>query len=444
MNMSNIKKVGPPVPPRPTANQVASALAKSRSCSPTVTQTPVKSGRTVIYKSPSLEEKNNTDSSSLKQQNQVSEVSRVVPIPKPRLISPMHTLKNIDLPQHQTVIENNSDFSRFSSKSASIEVKSNLKNLDLIKINSNIEHAMQSSSSNMNGKSETASVDKTCFESTAIDLQTIAFTNQFMDEMVQSMSKNRMLHEKLPSRPDPEGKEEYSNREGSDSSNCDSYISACSTQNNSIKSLEEKSFEEKLSEKKSIFSEMLISEMIASHPPIAVSPTKKVVTTTVHPSQSQRASISNLAPSPNSTIEQTSPNSHSTPKSSENNSLSMSFPSILSSSSSKRERFPSVSSSSNDVSPQGTQRSPRIRTSDWIEVGDNGKEVVMTSCHISLEDSGMEDEERLDDASSGVGDSWDSIKDSQDRYVFKIFLCMNSFVFILLFHNHALVTPFMP
>ncbi|CAD6993312.1 unnamed protein product [Ceratitis capitata] len=51
-----------------------------------------------------------------------------------------------------------------------------------------------------------------------------------------------------------------------------------------------------------------------------------------------------------------------------------------------RKRCPSGCSS--DSSPYGTERSARIRTSDWIEVGDNGKEVTMTSCHISLEDSG--------------------------------------------------------
>lgn len=66
-------------------------------------------------------------------------------------------------------------------------------------------------------------------------------------------------------------------------------------------------------------------------------------------------------------------------------------------------------------SPTGTQQRSRIRTSDWIEVGDNGKEVVLSSCQISLEDSGMEDEEKIDDASSGVGDSWDSVKDSEER-----------------------------
>lgn len=72
------------------------------------------------------------------------------------------------------------------------------------------------------------------------------------------------------------------------------------------------------------------------------------------------------------------------------------------------------SSCSNDSSPNGTHRS-RIRTADWVEVGDNGKAVLLSSCQISLEDSGMEDEERLDDISSGVGDSWDSVKDGVDE-----------------------------
>lgn len=70
-----------------------------------------------------------------------------------------------------------------------------------------------------------------------------------------------------------------------------------------------------------------------------------------------------------------------------------------------------------DISPNGTQRS-RIRTADWVEVGDNGKELKLTSCQISLEDSGLEDEERIDDCSSGVGDSWDSsVKDIDERYI---------------------------
>lgn len=70
---------------------------------------------------------------------------------------------------------------------------------------------------------------------------------------------------------------------------------------------------------------------------------------------------------------------------------------------------------SSSTATTNNQRS-RIRRSDWIELGDNGKELIMSSCHISLEDSGMEDEERLDDTSSGVGDSWDSVKELSERY----------------------------
>lgn len=71
------------------------------------------------------------------------------------------------------------------------------------------------------------------------------------------------------------------------------------------------------------------------------------------------------------------------------------------------------------ASPNGSQGShrSRIRTADWIEVGDNGKQVVFSSCQISLEDSGLEDEmERLEEtSSSGAGDSWDSVIDHNER-----------------------------
>ncbi|KFB36674.1 hypothetical protein ZHAS_00003828 [Anopheles sinensis] len=91
----------------------------------------------------------------------------------------------------------------------------------------------------------------------------------------------------------------------------------------------------------------------------------------------------------------------------------------------RRQRFPSErrsSCSESEASPNGTAaRMPKIRTADWIEVGDNGKQVVLSSCQISLEDSGMEDEEKLDDASSGVGDSWDSVKeDVEERIIMSL------------------------
>ncbi|XP_053664351.1 lateral signaling target protein 2 homolog [Anopheles marshallii] len=91
----------------------------------------------------------------------------------------------------------------------------------------------------------------------------------------------------------------------------------------------------------------------------------------------------------------------------------------------RRQRCPSErrsSGSETETTPNGTAtRLPKIRTADWIEVGDNGKQVVLSSCQISLEDSGMEDEEKLDDASSGVGDSWDSVKeDAEERIIMSL------------------------
>ncbi|XP_053675733.1 uncharacterized protein LOC128725983 [Anopheles nili] len=91
----------------------------------------------------------------------------------------------------------------------------------------------------------------------------------------------------------------------------------------------------------------------------------------------------------------------------------------------RRQRCPSErrsSGSETETSPNGTTgRLAKIRTADWIEVGDNGKQVVLSSCQISLEDSGLEDEEKLDDASSGVGDSWDSVKeDVEDRIIMSL------------------------
>ena len=49
---------------------------------------------------------------------------------------------------------------------------------------------------------------------------------------------------------------------------------------------------------------------------------------------------------------------------------------------------------------------------DDVKINRNGN----TTCLISFEDSGVEDEEKADDcSSSGVGDSWDSCKDMQNR-----------------------------
>lgn len=64
----------------------------------------------------------------------------------------------------------------------------------------------------------------------------------------------------------------------------------------------------------------------------------------------------------------------------------------------------SAAKSCSDLSPSGKQV--------FTTVVENNN----STCPISLEDSGVEDEEKLDDcSSSGVGDSWDSCKEMQNR-----------------------------
>lgn len=434
------KKAGPPVPPRPTASQMAHVLAKSRSCSPIVTKSTSNVGtpsRTLIYKSPSLDENshqnnskmsvNGNDLSNKNNKKQVIErqgnvsnnvashekqklstgtvadVARI-PVPKPRQIpspsiiqnqgSSDHNKKqqitNCDVNYEQTSASTTAVDNRISIQKASVEVKNNRKNVDLFKIGLNtFNHAINNNGDSciadkdheenhsteivITAKDETALMGEENGTSAATkllekeaDSQVIEFTNQFMNEIFEKMQKNK---KELPNRPEPEGKEERPSQHSLESR----------------KPLQrEKTFDEIIYEKKSIFSEMLISEI------------------------SEKRINSNNSGSP---ILQTPPQSHSTPKS----DASQSPISPQKQQQQKRER--QISTSSNDISPQGTHRPPRIRTSDWIEVGDNGKEVVMTSCHISLEDSGLEDEEKLDDASSGVGDSWDSVKDAEERWV---------------------------
>jgi hypothetical protein len=67
----------------------------------------------------------------------------------------------------------------------------------------------------------------------------------------------------------------------------------------------------------------------------------------------------------------------------------------------------SLAKSCSDLSPNGQKQMTLLEMCD---------EVKSTTCLISLEDSGVEDEEKNDDcSSSGVGDSWDSCKDMHNR-----------------------------
>lgn len=75
----------------------------------------------------------------------------------------------------------------------------------------------------------------------------------------------------------------------------------------------------------------------------------------------------------------------------------------------------SAAKSCSDLSPSGPKQVFTL-----VDIGRN--EICNNSCLISLEDSGVEDEEKPDDcSSSGVGDSWDSCKEMQNRWVFQLF-----------------------
>ncbi|KAL7030506.1 hypothetical protein ACKWTF_006688 [Chironomus riparius] len=72
----------------------------------------------------------------------------------------------------------------------------------------------------------------------------------------------------------------------------------------------------------------------------------------------------------------------------------------------------SLAKSCSDLSPSGNKQMTIMEMRDDVKINRNGN----TTCLISLEDSGVEDEEKADDcSSSGVGDSWDSCKDMQNR-----------------------------
>lgn len=76
----------------------------------------------------------------------------------------------------------------------------------------------------------------------------------------------------------------------------------------------------------------------------------------------------------------------------------------------------SSAKSCSDLSPSGNKQMTIMEMRDDVKLNNNNNSNRNTTCLISLEDSGVEDEEKADDcSSSGVGDSWDSCKDMQNR-----------------------------
>ncbi|KXJ83138.1 hypothetical protein RP20_CCG008807 [Aedes albopictus] len=472
--MLTTRKPGPPVPPRPSAAAVANALARHRENSPSPvgvhTLKPPHPGRTVVYKSPGFDQpkkpqqsstngnfvangdsKNCSDYSPQKTEVYLSD-SNGLYVPRPILpvengvnhrnnntnsnlvngklmytstcsiievnssssastsasSSPMSTLQ-----KPESIGRNECNHRNFAVEEDSITSQKQLKNsynhqhLDAFDDASDIRRnspdviVINSTSSEHDSGTEQNSIDTNSIASSNSlerenNMKNLGNRQAHMTEIIIGLSPDELCSTttvvtngtstiiearndtlltnpsspdpikhvirtssiRLPYRPEPEGGE---------------HISPTNDRNASTKlinppSIDPKTIDTKLSEKKVAFHELLISELTA-----------------------MRQQHSGL-------LEEGGINAGAA---------------------SRRQRCPPETRSSADVSPSGTSSRPaaasRIRTADWIEVGDNGKEVVLSSCQISLEDSGMEDEEKLDDASSGVGDSWDSVKDAEER-----------------------------
>lgn len=468
--MLTSRKPGPPVPPRPSAAAVANALAKHRENSPSPvgvhTLKPPHPGRTVVYKSPGFDQDrkpqhngtngsfstNGDSKNGLEYSFQKTEVylgeSNGLYVPRPilpvqnganhRNNNTNSNLVNGKLMYTSTcsIIEINSSSSASTSASSSpvstlqkpesvgrnernhrnsadeddtISSQKQLKNSYNHRHLDSLEDAtaIRRNSPDVIVINSTSSEHDSGTEQNSIDTNSIASSNSLERENNLKNLENRQAHMteiiigsgadqlgstttvvtngtstiiearndalltnrsspepikhvirtssiRLPYRPEPEGGE---------------HVSPSIDRNDpTVKppSIDPKSMDSKLSEKKVAFHELLISELTAMR------------------QSSAQEGIDSAFSAANSV--------------------------------SRRQRCPPEIRSSAEVSPNGTASRPaRIRTADWIEVGDNGKEVVLSSCQISLEDSGMEDEEKLDDASSGVGDSWDSVKDAEER-----------------------------
>ncbi|XP_062548416.1 uncharacterized protein LOC134213397 isoform X2 [Armigeres subalbatus] len=449
--MLSTRKPGPPVPPRPSAAAVASALARHRENSPSPvgvhTLKPPHPGRTVVYKSPGFDQPNKPQHISPNGSFNANGDSRICSgyspkktevylgdsnglfVPRPILpvdngtnhrnnettsnlvnastsasSSPMSTLQKPEsIGYNERNHHNSADEEDTITSQKQLKKSHNHRHLDTlddasaIRRNSSDVIVINSTTSEHDSGTEQNSIDtnsiassnslerennlknlesrqahmteiiigsgpdQLCSTTTVVTNGTSTIIEARNDALLTSRSSPEPIKHvirtssiRLPYRPEPEGGE---------------HISPTNDRNAPTKlinppSIDPKTIDSKLSEKKVAFHELLISELTAMRQASGA--------------QDGAATAANAA--------------------------------------SRRQRCPPETRSSADVSPNGTASRPaRIRTADWIEVGDNGKEVVLSSCQISLEDSGLEDEEKLDDASSGVGDSWDSVKDAEER-----------------------------
>ncbi|XP_035778410.1 homeobox protein 5-like isoform X2 [Anopheles albimanus] len=514
------KKPGPPVPPRPSAATVASALARQRENSPSPTQAaqgqsamvgnrgmatlkPPHPGRTVIYKSPGFDQSPATSPVAASRR----EVRHEPPSPKPlerangnggnvmyrstcsiveinssssvsssASSSPVATLqKGGDVqrqqqqqpvarrrirpgePDDQSVSEviiinggthpasgqrkerkdsadeagecdsgtERGDSSGSSASAGStLERENNLRNLESVATKSShfteIIIGSNQSSTVVRSGSKPNIAPRT--EGVGTVATVVAAGGEVGNTVIRSSSVRLAVGTKTPTtmapsyrRPEPEGGEHVQPSSDSRSGQTAPPQSKAMTKPPALRPLDPATLDSKLSEQKLAFHELLISELTAMREkqqqqhqqqqsyPDSVSPTVRKASPTVELEHQPLIPTTVLTGS-------FTAGGHGDDRSLDLEKVN------------RRQRCPSERRSSGSeteaTSPNGTAlRLPKIRTSDWIEVGDNGKQVVLSSCQISLEDSGLEDEEKLDDASSGVGDSWDSVKEDVESRI---------------------------
>ncbi|KAL1400280.1 hypothetical protein pipiens_007570 [Culex pipiens pipiens] len=468
--LTSTRKPGPPVPPRPSAAAVANALAKHRENSPSHQQQqhqisgvhtlkPPHPGRTVVYKSPAFDQQviKKPQSGDPREPLGASKTELYVGeshgiysnnVPRPVLPSPPAT----------TISTNNS---------------SNLENGKLMYTStcSIIEINSSSSASTSASSSPVSTLQKTTTDSKATNLLGIGggHRNHFnsADEeddtsICQKQLKNTYNHRHHHQLLDPL---DNSSNDGdliaikrnspdviviSSSSEHDSGTEHNSMDTNSIASSNSLERENNLKNREpsrtSHLTEIIIGSDLVTNGATA---TSTIIEATNHvirsssirlpyrpePEGGEHVTPSNDA---NSVVKVTPPPIDPTTLDSKLSEKKVAFHELLiseltamrsaaaaatgghSDSIVRRQRKPPENRSSPEISPTGTAR---IRTADWIEVGDNGKEVVLSSCQISLEDSGLEDEGKHDEdddgGSSGVGDSWDSVKDAEERVLIR-------------------------
>ncbi|XP_058453095.1 homeobox protein 5-like [Malaya genurostris] len=472
--MLSTRKPGPPVPPRPSAAAVATALAKHRENSPNQlgihTLKPPHPGRTVIYRSPTLEHDihsqqviTNGTASANACLNHVSDNGTERPFQKSEIYVGVSNSYNVPRPIHPV----NSFVNRSINNGNSNMENSKLtytSTCSIIEINSSSSASTSTSSSPMSTLQKSDS--KPNLVGICNDRNHLNSADE--DDTIVSQKLNAYSHRHTDPLEDATIKRNSSDVIviNSASSEHDSGTEQYSADTNSIAS--SNSLERKNNFKNAETHKTHMTEIIIGHGADSLSKTTTTTTVvangtaTIIEARNDALQHNGSSPDPTTHVIRSSSirlpyrpepegGEYVTPSQDQNHGVKVikrpvidpkTIDSKLSEKKvafheqliselaamrnahenttfdtvSKRQRYPPDNRSSTEVSPNGTAtRLARIRTSDWIEVGDNGKEVILSSCQISLEDSGMEDEEKLDDASSGVGDSWDSVKDAEER-----------------------------